>query len=293
MEHNTPYRQLPDGRVLLDYGPMTLSVCAKKDGEPHVKAAIMGIEKGLASFERLLNFLDEAKSFIPALQDLALEDVPDVLQKMVTSVRLLDDPTFTPMAAVAGSFADVIREEIVCSSDADYVIVNNGGDISYFTGSAAREFQVGIISDITLRQVTHRLQIPPDWGIHGIATSGFGGRSLSRGIASAVTVIAKTCSLADAAATDIANHTITKHPAVQFCLAEEIDYDTDIPGLTVVREVGRLNEAAVLAALRNGIDRAKLLYESGMIQGAVLFLQDKYTCYPDNLTITPVGRPAE
>ena len=32
MDQNKPYRQLPDGRVLLDYGPMTLSVCAKKNG---------------------------------------------------------------------------------------------------------------------------------------------------------------------------------------------------------------------------------------------------------------------
>ena len=60
MSPEKPYRQLPDGRVLLDYGPMTLSVCAKKGGSTYAKAAIMGIEKALASCEELLGYLPQA-----------------------------------------------------------------------------------------------------------------------------------------------------------------------------------------------------------------------------------------
>ena len=40
-----PYRQLADGRVLLDYGPMTLSISAMKNGAPVPAAAALGAEK--------------------------------------------------------------------------------------------------------------------------------------------------------------------------------------------------------------------------------------------------------
>lgn len=289
MEPNKPYRQLPDGRVLLDYGPMTLSVCAKKTGSIHAKAAIMGIEKALASFEELLVYLPQARQFICRLGEQVPDSAPDVYRKMFTSVRLLDDPTFTPMAAVAGSFSDVIREEILRVSDADYVVVNNGGDVSYTVPGGA-SFRVGIVSDIGLRQITHQLTLPPDSDTHGIATSGFGGRSLSRGIASAVTVIARTCSLADAAATDIANHTFAEDPAITTCPAEEIDYDSDIAGLTVVSDVGPIRRETVRAALENGFARAKHLCDAGMIQGAVLFVRNSFTCYPPELDILELPR---
>lgn len=281
------YRQLPDGRILLDYGPMTLSVCAKKNGISRPDAAIPGIQEALLSFEALIEYLPQAKRFLSQIEGALPESAPDVYRKMVTAVRLLNDPTFTPMAAVAGSFSDVIREKILKAGDADYVVVNNGGDISYSTGSAA-PFRVGIVSDIAKRKITHQLIIPENSNTHGIATSGFGGRSLTRGIASAVTVIAETCSLADAAATDIANHTYTEDPAIRTCLAEEIDYDSDIAGLTVVCGVGPLDKETIHAALRNGFQRANQLYEIGMIQGAVLFVQNSLTCYPLNLDLSEI-----
>lgn len=288
MGNSELYRILPDGRVLLDYGPMTISISAKKNGISLTEKAIMGAEKALESFNGLLPFLPAARRFICDVPENAGEGAPEVFRKMVSSVRLLNDPTFTPMAAVAGSFADVILEEVLRDGEADYAVVNNGGDIAYRTVDSGSPFRVGIISDITHRLITHSLEIPADSGIHGIATSGFGGRSLSRGFASAVTVLAETCNLADAAATDIANHTYCPDPAVVLCPAEEIDFDSDITGLTVVKEVGPLSHETVRTALENGCKRARLLYEEGMIRGAVLFVRNCYTCYPDSLTITKI-----
>lgn len=286
MAEQQPYRLLPDGRVLLDYGPMTLSVSVLENGAACPEAAIEGIQKGLSAFEELLPVLPRAKSFIHRLGDAELAAAPEVLQKMAGAVRLLQDPTFTPMAAVAGSFSDVIREEILRRGGARDVIVNNGGDISYSTADPLRPFQVGIVSDIALRQITHRLCIPGGQGTHGVATSGFGGRSLSRGIASAVTVIAKTCALADAAATDIANHAFAEDPGIQTCLARELDYDSDIAGLTVVREVGSIRRSTARAALENAFYRAKRLREAGMIQGAVVFVKNSVACCPPELNLS-------
>lgn len=286
-----PYRRLSDGRVLLDHGPMTLSISAMKDGAPVTAAAEAGAEEGLRAFEELLPYLPQAKSYIPLLEDFDLANAPNVLRKMTSSVRLLKDPTFTPMAAVAGSFSDVIREKIVLSNSADYVIVNNGGDISFDIADPKRALTVGVISDIATGQITHRLVIPGGSGIHGIATSGYGGRSLSRGIASAVTVIADTCALADAAATDIANHTFIESPAVHTCLAEQIDYDTDIAGLTVVEEIGPLSRDETLRAIEHGYDRAKTLCDSGMIRGAVLFVRGLCAFLPSDLDIIEIPQP--
>ena len=286
-----PYRQLADGRVLLDYGPMTLSISAMKNGAPVPAAAALGAEKALAAFEELLPFLPQAKSYLPSLEHFELENAPAVLSKMISSVRLLKDPTFTPMAAVAGAFSDLIREEIVRSGSADYVIVNNGGDVSFDVADPRRALSVGVISDIAAGRITHRLTVLGGQGIRGIATSGFGGRSLSRGIASAVTVLADTCALADAAATDIANHTFIESPAVRTCPAEQIDYDTDITGLTVVEEIGPLSREEILRAIENGYARAKTLCDSGMIRGAVLFVRGLCAFLPDTLDIAELPQP--
>lgn len=267
---------------------MTLSVCARRENVILDDAAVRGIEKGLADFDELVRWLPCAKRWIPQISDEEIVRMPEVLRRMTLSVRRLGDPAFTPMAAVAGAFADIIREEICAVSPADYVIVNNGGDISF---NADGELRVGIVSDIGRREITHRLVLPTG-GIHGIATSGFGGRSLSRGIASAVTVIAETCALADACATDIANHTCADAAEIIFCPANEIDYDSDLQDLSVVREVGKLDERTVHAALENGFARAKQLCEAGTAKGAVLFVKNSFTFYPNDLMIAEIPKQA-
>lgn len=286
MEDRDNIRTLPDGRVLLDHGPMTLSAYAEKDGQAMPDAAEAGVERALAEFEALLEWLPLAKRWIGTLDDRQLRFAPEVLRRMVCGVRLLEDPEFTPMAAVAGTFSDMICQEICRRSDARRVIVNNGGDIAFSLADPLQELAVGIVSDIACRNITHRLTVPGGQGIHGIATSGFGGRSLSRGIASAVTVLAESCCVADAAATDIANHTDADDPAIFRCMAEELDYNSDIAGLTVVREIGRLRQDTALQALQNGFDRAKALWARGVIRGAVLFAGNRFTYYPDDLNVS-------
>ena len=74
----------------------------------------------------------------------------------------------------------------------------------------------------------------------GVATSGRHGRSFSLGIADAVTVLARTASQADAAATIIANAVdLPGHPAVRRMPANELQPDSDLGARPVTRDVGR------------------------------------------------------
>ena len=203
-----------------------------------------------------------------------LEQAPEVAQRMAVASELTG---VGPMAAVAGTLADMAVEEMV-EAGADYALANNGGDIAFRLPLSKRELNVGIISDLSIGQVTHRLTIGRDSGIRGLATSGFGGRSLTRGIASAVTVMARDPSAADAAATSVANACDAEDPQVFKCLAEELDYDTDIRGLSVTESIGPLEETTVRTALRRGSERASTLCESGMIEGAVLFVSGRMVC---------------
>ena len=114
--------------------------------------------------------------------------------------------------------------------------------------------------------------IYPSWGV---TTSGLGGRSLTRGIASAVTAFARTSSLADAAATSIANACFVKDDAIVQVLAQKLDPYTDIRGIPVTVKVGKLNKNSVLQAMNKALSRAEQLFEIGIILGALIALENE------------------
>ena len=108
----------------------------------------------------------------------------------------------------------------------------------------------------------------------GVATSGRHGRSFSLGIADAVTVLARTASQADAAATIIANAVdLPGHPAIVRCPAQDLQPDSDLGARLVTRDVGELSESEIEAALEAGAACARKLLAAGLIEGAALRLQ--------------------
>ena len=127
--------------------------------------------------------------------------------------------------------------EAAVAAGATRVIVNNGGDIA-LRAPAGERVRVGVVSDLAARRVTHTLDVAGGSGTGGVATSGFGGRSLTKGIASAAVALAATAAAADALATSLANATNADDPAIRRCLAEELDPGTDIRGHTVTAAVG-------------------------------------------------------
>jgi len=107
----------------------------------------------------------------------------------------------------------------------------------------------------------------------GVATSGRHGRSFSLGIADAVTVLARTASQADAAATIIANAVdLPGHPAILRCPAHDLQPDSDLGARLVTRGVGELSGCEVEDALEAGADSARKLLAAGLIDGAALRL---------------------
>jgi len=128
---------------------------------------------------------------------------PDIVKEMISAASMFG---VGPMAAVAGTIADLIGNGLLDYSDE--VIVENGGDIflktaksatvSIYAGESPFSNKLGLIADPT--------QMPL-----GVCTSSATvGHSLSLGIADAVCVIAQSASVADAAATFLGNRIYAK-----------------------------------------------------------------------------------
>ena len=106
-----------------------------------------------------------------------------------------------------------------------------------------------------------------------MATSGFGGRSFTLGLADIVSVVADSAALADAAATLIANRTSVGGGRGRAAKGGELDPLTDIPDELVTVERGSLDAEAVMAAVRNGKEEAARLKSAGVIRDAVVILK--------------------
>ena len=262
---------LPDGKRLhLQDGPIDLIVEAKgRDAE--VRAAYE------AAALRFTGLLDELCGELPELRK-AAQPAHCALQGVVARrmhaavVPFAGDCFITPMAAVAGSVAEEILGAMRDAAQLDRAYVNNGGDIAlHLTGG--ERFTVGLMDRPDRHGLMRTLVVGADGPIRGVATSGRHGRSFSLGIADAVTVLARTASQADAAATIIANAVdLPGHSAIVRCPANELQPDNDLGACLVTRDVGPLSDHEVEVALEAGAVRARQLLTAGLIEGAALRL---------------------
>jgi ApbE superfamily uncharacterized protein (UPF0280 family) len=178
----------------------------------------------------------------------------------------------TPMAAVAGAVAEEILGAMLDATNLTRAYVNNGGDIALHLGRG-EHFTVGLVDRPDQPGLMQTTIIEADDPTRGIATSGRHGRSFSLGIADAVTVLARTASQADAAATIIANAVdLPGHRAVLRCPAHDLRPDSDLGARLVTREVGDLSHDEIAQALEAGADKARALLGQGLIESAALRL---------------------
>jgi ApbE superfamily uncharacterized protein (UPF0280 family) len=262
---------LPDGKRLhLQDGPIDL-VLEAKGLNADVRAAYD------AAAHRFTGLLDELCTELAELRQPAdpvrctLDGV--VARRMHAAVApFASDHFITPMAAVAGSVAEEILGAMLAASRLERAYVNNGGDIALHLAEG-EHFSVGLLDRPDRQGLLRAMTMDADDPARGVATSGRHGRSFSLGIADAVTVLARTASQADAAATIIANAVdLPGHPAVIRCPANELQPDSDLGSRLVTRDVGGLAEDEVEAALRAGASQAQQLFAAGLIEGAVLRL---------------------
>ncbi len=265
-----------NGRVLVSYGPVELSIIAEIDGQGVTDLAILGAETVPKILKELAPYQQELKQCYPQIE--LKEDYPDIVKRMYRSVAKIGDPTFTPMAAVAGSVAGTIAD-MIYEAGATKVIVNNGGDIAVRL-QPGEMTKVGISPSIDSQHPTHYVTITGDSKIRGIASSGFGGRSFTKGFASVATVFSDDIGIADVAATLIGNHTFTQTPKITQVFAEEIYPDTDLKGEKITVEVGDISFDTKKIALKNGLLTAEKLRNQELILGAVVFVQGVYGMVP-------------
>lgn len=248
---------LPDGRLHLQHGPMDL-VC-----EVWGPGAAAGYLRAGARFDGVL---EELVAELPALR---LSDAPvrGVIARRMAAAVAPFRPTFvTPMAAVAGAVAEEVLHAMA-GPGVTRAYVNNGGDIALHLDRGESLACAIVGTGGTIRVAHHD-------PVRGIATSGWRGRSWSLGIADAVTVLARTAVMADAAATMIANAVdLPGHPAVTRRPACQMQCDSDLGDRLVTVGVGPLHDAEVVKALARGQAAAEAYRTRGLIEAAALFLQ--------------------
>lgn len=265
---------LADGRRLhLHDGPIDLIVEAR--GAPtEIRGAY---DAAIWRFTGLLDSLCEELSELrrPAqLSACFLNGI--VARRMHAAVAPFATHHFiTPMAAVAGAVAEYTLDAMTQSANLDRAYVNNGGDIALHLADGER-FTVGLVNRPDTPTMIGTTIITSSDPMRGIATSGWRGRSFSLGIADAVTVLARTASQADAAATIIANAVdLPGHPVIVRRPANEIQPDNDLGAHLVTHSVGNLSSSEIEAALEAGADCARVLMAADLIQEVAIHLHGK------------------
>lgn len=262
---------LDDGRRLhLQHGPIDLIVEAFGADAEVSRAYGQAVERFRTVLTGLVEELPRLRTPCPP-EGLGLKG--PVARRMEAAVRPFADTHFvTPMAAVAGSVAEEVLAALVRGRSLRRAYVNNGGDIAIHLGDGER-FEIGLVADPRLAALAGSARIAAADPVRGIATSGRHGRSLSLGIADAVTVLAERASMADTAATLIANAVdLPGHPAIARVPASEIDPDSDLGDRPVTADIGALSRSDIATALDRGAALAEHMRTRGLIHGAALML---------------------
>lgn len=265
------HQRMRDGRRLhLQHGP--IDIVAEAFGTD--QEIQLCYEQGISFFnnvlEDLVDKLDILKIPVNPKNPPALNSVAAVMWRAASDFSV--GRYVTPMAAVAGAVADQVKIAMIEGRQLDKLYVNNGGDIALYLGSEAT-FTSGVVNNQDAPSVDAKIVLKAPDEIGGIATSGWRGRSLSPGVADAVTVLAETAAMADVAATLIAGDVFTDSAAVQQAPAASLRDDTDLGQMLVTTDVGVLGKAEKDDALDRGLQTAKKYEQAGLIKGAYLALQ--------------------
>jgi ApbE superfamily uncharacterized protein (UPF0280 family) len=259
--------RLAGGWLHLNDGPIDLVIHA--EGEAHHQRAAEA-----AAVSRFAAVLDELCAELPLLRA-ATAGKPSgpVARRMWHATRPFAGETFiTPMAAVAGSVAEDILAAMLSAAPLRRAFVNNGGDIALALSSAT-SCRIGLVDRPDCPSLFANSEIKATDPVRGIATSGWRGRSFSLGIADAVTVLAATAAMADAAATIIANAVdCPGHPGIERRPASDLQPDSDLGERPVTVAVAGLTPRDIAEALDGGERMAHRCLSRGLITACALHL---------------------
>jgi ApbE superfamily uncharacterized protein (UPF0280 family) len=256
---------MDDESVLAECGPMRLVIRAWHSDQPRLELAGQAAHASISFLERIARW-----RLLLSRPWRQIGDLPEdeLAQRMIASVQTIGDDDLTPMAAVAGTIADAVADWLF-ERDTTRVIVDNGGDIAIRL-ARGETAAVGIRPRIDSPEVSHVIHLDSSYSTWGVTTSGMGGRSLTRGIASAATVLAADASVADAAATAVANACIATDDGIIQLPAEEVDPNSELAGLKVTAGVGKLDTCMKRQAITAARRKAERLSKNDTIIGAFI-----------------------
>ena len=255
-----------DNRLFLRHGPINIVLEA------------VGIDKDLA-YQNVKGYFETLLEQLVLDMELLKEEVVfnrkfnnKISQSMQDATERYSPTFITPMAAVAGSIADNILRVLINNTNLEKAYVNNGGDVSFYLNKNQ-------IMKTSLAAIPNMIaEIKYKDKSRGIATSGWRGKSFSRGIADSVTVLADNAAMADAAATMIGNAVdIYNHPKIKKQPANEMYEDSDLKNLLITVEVGLLTKVEIKEALKNGYQTALQYINKDLINTALIQLSE-YFC---------------
>jgi ApbE superfamily uncharacterized protein (UPF0280 family) len=259
--------RLKNGRLHLNDGPIDLVI-----GCDGAREAVERTEA--AAIARFETVLDELCAELPLLRA-ATGPQPKgaVARRMWAATAPFASEVFiTPMAAVAGAVAEEILTAMTESAPLARAFVNNGGDIAFHL-EAGQSYRLGLMDRPDRPMLFATAEIAAENAVRGVATSGWRGRSFSFGIADAVTVLAERASLADAAATLIANAVnVPRSSKIDRRPARYLAPDTDLGERLVTVGVGCLSTSEIEQALDQGAAQAKTFLSRGLLGACALHL---------------------
>ncbi len=188
-------RMRPEGLVRFDVAvaETDLACFAEEDFTGPVRTSLEQLRSDI------LEWAKTHRGFFETLKPVGIDaGAPRIVRNMCEAARAWG---VGPMAAVAGALADAVGGEL--SALSSQVIIENGGDI-YIRSSQARRIAIFAGDESPFGEIS--LIVRPEDGVGGVCTSsGVVGHSMSFGAADAVTALAGSAALADAAATAICN----------------------------------------------------------------------------------------
>ena len=262
-----------DNRLFLRHGPINIVLEA------------IGIDKDLA-YQNVKGYFETLLEQLVLDMELLKEEVVfnrkfnnKISQSMQDATERYSPAFITPMAAVAGSIADNILRVLINNTNLEKAYVNNGGDVSFYLNKKQ-------IMKTSLAAIPNMIaEIKYKDKSRGIATSGWRGKSFSRGIADSVTVLADNAAMADAAATMIGNAVdIYNHPKIKKQPANEMYEDSDLKNLLITVEVGLLTKVEIKEALKNGYQTALQYINKDLINTALIQLSEYFCIVQKNST---------
>ena len=219
-----PYRKRVHPRDLISFRVLIketdLLVSSSRDLTQQTRDRVYHYRRQLEDYIRSKS--DFLSTLLPYPED---PFAPEIIREMISVTRMFG---VGPMAAVAGAIAQFVGSDLL--SHAEEVIVENGGDIFVKT---KRPATVSIFAGTSRLSNKLGLIIHPEEMPTGICTSSATvGHSLSLGAADAVCIVAKSASMADAAATALGNR-ITNRSKLK-SVVESMREFKDIKGGVVI-----------------------------------------------------------